>query len=46
MMGGVIDPEREESMADEIVLRRIRDDPAIVLRARLNMALRKQRAVR
>jgi Ca-activated chloride channel family protein len=46
LTGGVIDREREESMADEIVLRRIKDDPAVVLRARLNMALRKQRAER
>ncbi|MEZ5931103.1 MAG: tetratricopeptide repeat protein [Alphaproteobacteria bacterium] len=46
VMGGEVDHDREESMADEIVLRRIKDDPAIVLRARLNMALRKQKALR
>lgn len=46
IMGGVVDRAREEAMADEILLRRIEDDPAIVLKARLNMALRRQRAAR
>lgn len=46
VIGGVIDRAREEAMADEILLRRIEDDPAIVLKARLNMALRRQRAAR
>jgi|GEM_PF-2148315 len=46
VIGGVIDRVREEAMADEIVLRRIKDDPALVLKARLNMALRKQQAER
>ena len=46
VIGGVTDRVREEAMADEIVLRRIKDDPAVVLKARLNMALRKQRARR
>lgn len=46
VIGGIVDRAQEEAMADEIMLRRIKDDPAIVLRARLNMALRKQRAVR
>lgn len=46
LTGGVIDREREEALADEIVLRRIVDDPAAVLKARLAMALRKQKAAR
>ena len=46
VIGGVIDRAREEAMADEILLRRIVDDPAIVLKARLNMALRRQKAAR
>ena len=46
VIGGEIDRAREEAMADEILLRRIKDDPALVLRARLNMALRKQKAER
>ena len=46
VLGGEIDRAREEAMADEILLRRIKDDPAIVLKARLNMALRRQRAER
>lgn len=46
VIGGEIDRVREEAMADEILLRRIKDDPAIVLKARLNMALRRQRAGR
>ena len=46
VVGGEIDRAREEAMADEILLRRIKDDPALVLKARLNMALRKQRAGR
>ncbi len=46
VIGGVIDRAREEAMADEIVLRRIKDDPAVVLKARLNMALRKKKAER
>ena len=45
-LGGVVDKAREEALADEIILRRIIDDPALVLRARLNMALRKQRGGR
>ncbi|MDH3660534.1 MAG: tetratricopeptide repeat protein [Alphaproteobacteria bacterium] len=44
VIGGVIDRAREEAMADEILLRRIVDDPAVVLKARLNMALRRQKA--
>ncbi|MGI9434069.1 MAG: tetratricopeptide repeat protein [Geminicoccaceae bacterium] len=43
---GKIDRQREEAMADEIVLRRIEDNPALVLKARLAMALRKQKAGR
>lgn len=43
---GLIDRLREEDIADEIVLRRIEDDPALVLKARLTMALRKQEAGR
>lgn len=46
VIGGEIDRAREEAMADEILLRRIKDDPAIVLKARLNMALRRQQAER
>lgn len=46
IIGGEIDRAREEAMADEILLRRIKDDPAVVLKARLNMALRRQRAAR
>lgn len=46
VISGEIDRAREEAMADEILLRRIKDDPAIVLKARLNMALRRQRAGR
>lgn len=46
VIGGVVDRAREEAMADEILLRRIEDDPAVVLKARLNMALRRQRANR
>ncbi len=46
VLDGAVDQAREEALADEIVLRRINDDPAVVLRARLNMALRKQRAGR
>ena len=46
VIGGEVDRAREEAMADEILLRRIKDDPAIVLKARLNMALRRQRAER
>ncbi|MGI9510391.1 MAG: tetratricopeptide repeat protein [Geminicoccaceae bacterium] len=46
VIGGMIDQAREEAMADEILLRRIKDDPAVVLKARLNMALRRQRAGR
>ena len=46
VLGGSVDKAREEALADEIILRRINDDPAIVLRARLNMALRKQRGGR
>lgn len=46
VIGGEIDRAREEAMADEIVLRRIKDDPAVVLKARLNMALRKKKAER
>lgn len=46
VIGGVVDREREEAMADEILLRRIEDDPALVLKARLNMALRRQKAGR
>ena len=46
VLGGAIDRAREEAMADEIILRRIQDDPAVVLKARLNMALRKQKAGR
>ncbi|MGI9499362.1 MAG: tetratricopeptide repeat protein [Geminicoccaceae bacterium] len=46
VIGGAIDRAREEAMADEILLRRINDDPAVVLKARLNMALRRQRAGR
>lgn len=44
--GGKVDRVREQAMADEILLRRIEDDPAVVLKARLNMALRRQRAER
>ena len=44
VIGGEIDRAREEAMADEILLRRIKDDPALVLKARLSMALRKQKA--
>ncbi len=46
VIGGEIDRVREEAMADEILLRRIKDDPALVLKARLNMALRRQQAER
>ncbi|MGI9417928.1 MAG: tetratricopeptide repeat protein [Geminicoccaceae bacterium] len=46
ILGGVTDRAQEEAMADEILLRRIEDDPAIVLKARLNMALRRQKAGR
>jgi Ca-activated chloride channel family protein len=46
VLGSVIGQAREEALADEIILQRIIDDPAIVLRARLNMSLRKQRAGR
>jgi Ca-activated chloride channel family protein len=46
VLGGAMERQREEAMADQILLRRIEDDPAIVLRARLNMALRKQQATR
>lgn len=46
VIGGMIDRAREEAMADEILLRRIKDDPAVVLKARLNMALRRQKASR
>ena len=31
VIGGMIDQAREEAMADEILLRLIRDDPAVVL---------------
>lgn len=41
---GQVDRLREEEIADEIVLRRIEDDPALVLKARLAMALRKKQA--
>ena len=44
VIGGEVDRVREEAMADEILLRRIEDDPALVLKARLNMALRRQQA--
>jgi len=37
-----IDRGQEEALADAITFRRIKDDPAAVLRARLNMALRKR----
>ena len=43
---GRIDRVFEEELADEILLRRIEDDPALVLKARLSMALRKQAAGR
>lgn len=43
---GEIDRLREEEMADEILLRRIEDNPALVLKARLSMALRKKEAKR
>lgn len=43
---GSIDQLREEELADEILLRRIEDNPALVLKARLSMALRKQEAGR
>ena len=43
---GKIDRLREEELADEILLRRIEDDPALVLKARLSMALRRQEAGR
>ncbi len=43
---GEIDRLREEALADDILLRRIEDDPALVLKARLSMALRKQEARR
>ena len=46
VIGGMVDRAREETMADEIILRRIQDDPAVVLKARLSMALRRQRAAR
>lgn len=46
VIGGKVDRVREEAMADEILLRRIEDDPAVVLRARLDMALRRQRSER
>ncbi len=41
---GEIDRLREEELADDILLRRIEDDPALVLKARLSMALRKKEA--
>lgn len=44
VLGGVTERLREEAIADQILLRRIEDDPALVLKARLNMALRRQRA--
>ncbi len=43
---GEIDRLREEELADDILLRRIEDNPALVLKARLSMALRKQEAGR
>ena len=43
---GTVDREREEELADNILLRRIEDDPALVLKARLSMALRKMQARR
>ncbi|MGI9492821.1 MAG: hypothetical protein ACR2QF_10520 [Geminicoccaceae bacterium] len=43
---GRVDRQREEELADHILLRRIRDDPALVLKARLSMALRKMEAQR
>lgn len=43
---GKTDRLREEELADEILLRGIEDDPALVLKARLSMALRKQEAGR
>jgi hypothetical protein len=46
VLGDIADQAREEALADEIILRRINDDPAVVLKARLNMALRKQRGGR
>ncbi len=46
VLDGTVNRAGEEALADEITLRRINDDPAIVLRARLNMALRKQQAGR
>ena len=46
VLGGMVDRAREEALADEIILRRIEDDPAVVLKARLNMALRRQQGNR
>jgi Ca-activated chloride channel family protein len=46
VLGGKVDRALEEAMADEILLRRIEDDPSLVLKARLAMALRKQKARR
>lgn len=46
VMPGEIDRLREEELADDILLRRIEDNPALVLKARLSMALRKQEAGR
>ena len=43
---GKIDRLREEELADDILLRRIQDDPALVLKARLSMAIRKMQAQR
>jgi Ca-activated chloride channel family protein len=43
---GTVDRQREEELADHILLRRIEDDPALVLKARLSMALRKMGARR
>lgn len=43
---GKIDRLREEKLADDILLRRIEDNPALVLKARLSMALRKKDARR
>lgn len=43
---GEVDRLREEALADDILLRRIEDNPALVLKARLSMALRKKEAGR
>jgi Ca-activated chloride channel family protein len=46
VLPGDVDRLSEEALADDILLRRIEDSPALVLKARLTMALRKQEARR